>query len=103
MAFDRILKSAPLMVLVPLVLITLAAMPLTQARAESDGQQTCSVVLFTEICTGATDAPLTQAPMMGGSILTLMTLLGGFAALRQRVAVKVADEADTIDHPAIED
>lgn len=94
MAFDRIIKSAShvarLMVLVPLILGTVALTAPTPAHAASIGGQTCTVVLFIEICTGGgggTGASPAPAPMLGGSLLSLAAL-GGFMALRRRVATK---------------
>jgi hypothetical protein len=110
MAFDRILKSATnaarMMALAPLVLAPLALTTAAPAQAQSVGVgvQTCTVVLFVEVCTGggasvgsgsASPAP---APMMGGSILSLVAL-GGFVALRRRMAARAQDN----DQPSIED
>jgi len=108
MAFDRILKSATnaarMMALAPLVLAPLALTTAAQAQSVGVGVQTCTVVLFVEVCTGggasvgsgsASPAP---APMMGGSILSLVAL-GGFVALRRRMAARAQDN----DQPSIED
>jgi len=110
MAFDRIIKSAShaarLMVLVPLILGTVALTAPTPAHAAGIGGQTCTVVLFIEICTGgdggtgggsASPAP---APMLGGSLPSL-AVLGGFMARRRRMAAKA--RGAEFDQPAIED
>jgi len=106
MAFDRIIKSisraARLMVLAPLVLGTVALTAPAPAHAASIGGQTCTVVLFIEICTGsdtggASPAP---APMLGGSLLSLAAL-GGFMVLRRRMATKKQNAEREL--PALED
>ena len=106
MALDRIVQSiagfARMMALAPLVLVPLALTAPAPAEAASLGVQTCTVVLFVEVCTGgdvgtggASPAP---APMLGGSILSLI-VLGGFVALRHRMATPPRNA----DRPAIED
>lgn len=108
MAFDRILKSATntvrMLALAPLLLGTVALVQPAHAQAASVGVQTCTVVLFVEVCTGGSagtgsgSASPAPAPMMGGSILSLLAL-GGFVALRRRMA----SQAQGTDQPAIED
>jgi len=99
MAFDRIVKSATnaarTMVLAPLLFGTLALT--APAPAQAADTQTCSVVLFVEVCTGGAAAPA-PAPMLGGSLLSLVSI-GGFVVLRRRMAAEVRDT----DPPAIDD
>ena len=105
MALDRILKSATnavrVMALAPLVLAPLALSTAAPAQAQSVGVQTCTVVLFVEVCTGGStgtgSASPAPAPMMGGSILSLVAL-GGFVVLRRRMAARAPDD----DQPDLE-
>jgi MYXO-CTERM domain-containing protein len=103
MAFDRIIKSvsnsARLMVLAPLALATVAMTAPAPAQAAAVGVQTCTVVLFVEVCTGGSASPA-PAPMLGGSLLSLVAL-GGFVALRRRAAMKASN--DSLGQPTIED
>jgi hypothetical protein len=102
-AFDRIIKtvSARLLAMAPaLALAAVSFAAPAPARAASVGGQSCTVILFVEVCTGGGASPA-PAPMLGGSILSLAAL-GGFVVLRRRAAPKAGREVDA-DHPAIED